>query len=382
LAILTPPQAAKIAAGVYDLRTKSIDDLMLAAAELNPLGIEGIFGSSSRFTGTSGAFIRPLTGFGFIATGVGPFAGDMLIATRGTVKATDWLTDFNVSLQRGPSGERVHAGFNETWKSFEPALREALKGRNPTRIHCVGHSLGGGLAFLNADFITANRIAAVNVYTFGAPRTGLSAFAQQLTDRVGKENFHRVSHPCDPVPMIPLWPFFHVALGEDGLEIGRGRSLAINPLAHFMKDSYLPAVLGKSWSDLVVKKPDERTVQTWIDSGGLGATLGSGKYLELIGIVMMKLLRDAGMLVKGTLGLAGIGAVTLLDTLATMLWQAGQVSAEIGRGVTMLIGMIFKFLGRTVGTAVQLTAAFLRWVLDLLFTAVRNVAARALALVR
>jgi pimeloyl-ACP methyl ester carboxylesterase len=382
MAVLSPSQAAKIASGVYQLRTKSVDDLMASVGELNPLGIEGIFGQSSRFTGTSGAVFRPLSGFGYVANGVGEFAGDMLIATRGTANGADWLTDFNVSLQRGPSGERVHAGFNETWRSFAPALRDALKGHNPTRIHCVGHSLGGGLAFLNADFLTANRVADVRVYTFGAPRTGLDAFGRQLTQRVGAGNFFRVSHPSDPVPMIPLWPFFHVPFDEEGLAIAKGSSLAVNPWAHFMSPSYISGVANKSWENLKVKKPDDRTIQSWIDAGGFSATLGSGKYLELIGLVMNKLLRDAGMVLKGSLGLAGIGIVTVLDTLSCMLSQAAQVSAEMGRGVQMLIGMIFKFLGRTAVTGAQLTAAFLRWVLDLMFNAVRNVAVRALSMIR
>jgi len=63
----------------------------------------GLFGQSSRFSGTSGALMfKPLTGFGFVAAGTGPFAGDLLIATRGTAKSADWLTDFNVGMQIGP----------------------------------------------------------------------------------------------------------------------------------------------------------------------------------------------------------------------------------------------------------------------------------------
>jgi len=44
--------------------------------------------------------------------------------------------------------------------------------------------------------------------------------------------------------------------------------------------------------------------------------------------------------------------------------------------------MIFRFLGRTAGAATQVTTAFLRYVLDLLFTSLRSAAQRALALIR
>ncbi|MFL6626179.1 MAG: lipase family protein [Burkholderiaceae bacterium] len=386
MANLTPGQAAAIARGVYLLRKDSVETVLSDNAATNPLGIDGLFGQSSRFSGTSGALMfKPLTGFGFVAAGTGPFAGDLLIATRGTAKSADWLTDFNVGMQIGPGGHIVHAGFNETWKSFAPELREFLRGRNPARIHCVGHSLGGALAFLNADFITANRIADVRLYTFGAPRTGQYPFGRQLTDRVRPENIFRVSNPCDPVPMIPLFPFFHVPFGEEGLQIGRTSNMPISPSAHFMLESYVPGVLGKSWSDLRVRTPDDREVQGWFESfaqGSGGFVMGTAKLLDMIARALAWMLKVAGAATKGVIGLAATGAVTILDQVAWLLTQAAQISAEMGRGLVALVGMIFRFLGRTVTAGVQITTAFLRWVLDLLFTSLRSAAQRALALIR
>ena len=46
-----------------------------------------------------------------------------------------------------------------------------------------------------------------------------------------------------------------------------------------------------------------------------------------------------------------------------------------------LIGAIFSFLGRKIVGAAEVTVAFLRWVLALLFESLRAVALRALALV-
>ncbi len=85
----------------------------------------------------------------------------MLIATRGTDMRADWITDANIGMQIGPSHHIVHAGFNTTWKGFVEDLRAFFRHNNPSRIHCVGHSLGGALATLNADFCTDQRIAEV-----------------------------------------------------------------------------------------------------------------------------------------------------------------------------------------------------------------------------
>lgn len=384
MSILTPSQAAAIALGVYSLRQEPMSE----AARLvkgDPLNIHGLFGDSTRFTGTSGAVFRPLSGFGYVATGVGQFAGDLLIATRGTATAADWLTDFNVGLQFGPGGQFVHAGFNETFKSFVATLREFLRGKNPARIHCVGHSLGGALAFLNADFITANRIADVSVYTFGAPRTGPLGFARQLTQRVGQDNVYRVSNPVDPVPMIPLFPFLHAPLGVDGLQIGSTSKAPISPGGHFMLDSYVPGVAGKTWGNLSVRNADEREVKGFLENaaqGSNGFLMGSAKLLDMIGRALAYMLKVAGEACKGALGLAFTAGFTILDQVAWLLTQAARISAELGRGLATLVAMIFRFLGRTVPAGVQITTAFLRWVLDLLYTSVRTVAHRALSSIR
>ena len=384
---LNPSQAAAIAKGVYNLRERDIADV-LDIGGANALGTAGLFGvdGASRFTGKSGALMfKPLSGFGFVAQGVGPFEGDLLIATRGTAMGADWVTDANIGLQFGPGGKFVHAGFNETWKSFAPALREFLRGRNPTRIHCVGHSLGGALAFLNADFLTANSVADVRLYTFGAPRTGLHPFGQQLTQRVGAENIYRVSNPCDPVPMIPLFPFFHVPFGEDGLQVGRTSNMPVSFAAHSMLESYGAGVANKSWANLKVRGPDEREVKGWFENAAAGSggfIMGSAKLLDMICRALAWMLKAVGGVTKGVLGLAATGAVTILDQVAWLLTQAAQLSAEMGRGLVTLVGMIFRFLGRTISAGVQITTAFLRWVLDLLFTSMRSAAQRALSIIR
>ncbi|MCB1777549.1 MAG: lipase family protein, partial [Candidatus Competibacteraceae bacterium] len=220
MSTLTPQQAAAIATGVYRLMNRSISELQARGGEL---GCEDRFAidDSSRFTGQSGGLIawKEITGFGYIAAGQGSYQGEMLLATRGTQSKPDWLSNLNIGLQLGPGGYPVHAGFNEVWKSFAPEVRAFLRNRNPTLIHCVGHSLGGALASLGADYLSAAQAGAVKLYTFGAPRAGVGLFAESLSSRIGVDHMFRVYHTADPVPMIPVFPFQHAPVGKPGLSV-------------------------------------------------------------------------------------------------------------------------------------------------------------------
>jgi triacylglycerol lipase len=384
MSLLSPQQAAAIATGVYTLRTDTLASVRQFGDDT--LGIAGLFSidEASRFSGKSGAMMfRTLSGFGFIAEGVGQFAGDVLIATRGTVLMADWMTDGNIGIQRGPGGMPVHAGFNDTWKSFAPTIQEFLRGRNPTRIHCVGHSLGGALAKLNADFVSANRIAGVRLYTFGAPRTGDGLFARQLTERVGRDNIFRVSNPVDPVPMIPIFPFWHLPFGGEGLQIARTSNMPISFAGHMMAKSYVPGVAGKSWEHLHVDQANDREAGGMLERAAEGSgafVMGSARLLDMIGRALAYMLKAAGVVVKGTLGVGLAGAFTILDQIAWLLTKAAQISAEMGRGLATLVGMIFRFLGRKAVDGAQMTTAFLRWLLELLFTSLRAAAHRALSI--
>ena len=176
---LSPSQAAAIADGVYALKERTVAEHRERNAPMSsedPLlddasGFSGL--TSRRFEARSGSvFWHELSGFGYIAEGAGPRAGELLIATRGTATAADALTDANFGFVIGPAGKLVHSGFMTCWKSYSRVLETALRGKSPRRIHCVGHSLGGALAMFNAEHLAQRRVAEVLVYTFGAPRVG------------------------------------------------------------------------------------------------------------------------------------------------------------------------------------------------------------------
>ena len=384
MALLTPQQAAAIARGVYRLRDENVDAVQ---GRGQSLGCEGLFSPApdSRFEAQSGAiFWKKLTGFGYVAQGEGAFAGDLLIATRGTQTRTDWLANLNGAMQLGPSGLPVHAGFNEVWKSFAPQLRLLLRGRNPARIHCVGHSLGGALATLNADLLTAGHVADVVLYSFGAPRTGSIVFAKSLSQRLAQQQVHRVWHPADPVPMIPLFPYWHLPMGPGGLGVASTSNALVSIHAHHMGTSYEPGVQGASWDAPVpsgAPADEGQRVQRWLTHAGAGqpgVAFGSATLLAMIGRALRWLLAAAGQLVMGAVGLALTAGATLLDQLAWLLGQAALMSKGMAVQLKALIGAIFRFLGRPLVGAADVTTAFLRWVLALLYESLRSVALRAM----
>jgi len=384
MSTLTPKQAAAIARGVYFLLDRSVSEVKDRGLSL---GCEGMFhvGDDARFIGRTGGLIacKKLSGFGYIAAGEGMYQNELLIATRGTKSGFDWLTNFNVGVQMGPGGQLVHAGFNETWKSFSADLANFLRGRNPSVIHCVGHSLGGALATLNADYFSSIRAAEVKLYTFGSPRTGDNFFARSLSRRVTEKNMYRVHHRSDPVPKIPLFPFHHVPAEAAGYQLAAGPSGLININAHFMVDSYIPGVGELGWQSLGNQDAaDEVEVQAWlgqVGAGGGGILLGSAAVLQMIGKALAWILGKVAFVAVGGALTAGM---SVLDHLAWMLAKGAQASVELSMYISAIIGAIFRFLGRTAVAGASLTTAFIRWVLELLYNSLAAVARRALTLMQ
>lgn len=386
----TPSRAAAIARGVYALIDQSVSQ---AECQGDLLGCEGMFNvvDVSRFTGRSGGLyvFKKLSGFGYIAEGIGRRQGEVLVVTRGTrLICYDWPTNFNVGLQIGAGNELVHAGFHEVWKSFSADVAGFLRGRNPSLIHCVGHSLGGALALLNADYFTSLRVAEVKLYTFGSPRVGDINFARSICRRVGEENMYRVFHCADPVPMIPMFPFFHVPLRAGGYQLGNGARGIFNKDAHGMVESYIPGVRDQSWAALRnrdLSRDGRMNVELWLEqvnAGGGMIVKGSTWCMMMITRALTWLLNKASLLIFGSISGVASAGMTALDYLAWMLGRGAALSLEISGYLTSIINAIFRFTGRTMLTGVSLTTAFIRWVLGLLYGSLSLVARQALSLLR
>ena len=85
-------------------------------------------------------------------------------------------------------------------------LNTLSNGAQPTRIDCLGHSLGGGVATLCGVWAALMWPAAdVRVVTFGSPKVGNSDFAQSVLATVGRT--YRVVNELDEVrALIPHSP--------------------------------------------------------------------------------------------------------------------------------------------------------------------------------
>lgn len=373
---LSPRQAAEIARGVYALRQEA--NLRKAYELGGGLGIATTFSidGAVRLTGSSGlGAAAAKSGFGLVAHGTGVRHGEILVALRGTAVLRDWLTDARGSLQSGPRGHLVHAGFNETFKSLREQLRAAVAGSHPAAIHCVGHSLGGALAALAADSLAADGCRDLYLYTFGSPRVGLRPFAADLTRTLGAQRIHRVYHDADPVSMIPLFPYAHVP------EHGRDLRLAWNggrvaPAAHMM-DTYLASIGEAAWDGLARPAPDPlgEDVRGWLDGAMPRGIMLSSSAFWGITDALAWLIRKIVACVVGTTFVVG---ATLLDRLAWVLWQGALASRAIAADAEILMRRILQFLGRGAQAGVSLSVAFVRWVLDLLLNAVSSAAGLAL----
>ena len=247
---LSPKQAGEVADSTYALRLS--DNMIDAAAGAAAARDDFAIVSGQRLTGATG--IGPAsrtTGFGYIAFGKsGPRQGECLLAIRGTEKSSahDWLTNTHMAGVQGPGGYTVHAGFWNLAAGILPQIQGGLRGRNPSLIHAVGHSLGGATATLIADALNRSHVADIKLYTFGAPRAGIENHASALTRNLGRHNIFRAYHHTDPVPMVPVFPYAHVPFEEDACLLhGCGTLISVD--AHLMP-TYLASVGNQTWPQL------------------------------------------------------------------------------------------------------------------------------------
>lgn len=366
---LKPSEAARLALASYQVKEGGVQDAF------NPLYVPPQFGLPSRLTGVSGLGPGVLTGFGFVAAGTTELTKrEFIVALRGTDGAADALTDALIgSGVAGPSGTRVHMGFNRTWSSLRTQIDQRLTGSllSGATVHCVGHSLGGALATLAGDYLQGKG-AQVKVYTFGSPRVGMSDFSSSFTRRVTPANIFRVYHPADPVAMVPLFPFLHVPYGQSAYQLACNGTERIRGSAHKMVDSYIPLIGDKTYAALAANGAPsltDRQIESWLQgvkSGGWVQNYGA-RAVEMVGIALEWVLRQ---LLQGALiGLQPLLAsgVTALDTLAYVLYEGARLVKATAWYVEAILIAIMKLAGQTVRKGAELTLDFIRFVLNSLF---------------
>ena len=358
---LSPVYAANLAADVYDVKSSITRDDFIADYK-NDMDLS----SATMATGKTGGYIiNKKHVMAVFSSGKGTYQGQAFVAIKGTASLYDALTDLNTGVKTTHTGSAVHQGFHYAFDSILSELKQFLASlRGVGTVHCVGHSLGGAIATLAADWIKASgQVSTVKLYSFGSPRVGLDFFANKCTTRLCADNIYRVYHTTDPVPMVPMWPFTHVPTSMADYKV-------YSPLApkpweyHLMKHYIASAEKAKSWVAIKHKRPKTRSeaaVQRWLKSDSI--LTFSANSLALLGeaiiYVLKKIAHLIGINIQGTFA----SALTLLDRLAMLLAKAAEVAVEVSVWVYHLVKKMAKLIGVTVKEGTNLTVSFIRAVM-------------------
>jgi len=374
---VSPSLAAKMAAEIYTVQNDNAQVFLM-----RPEFQQGPNAGRPVQAKVGSRLINTQDGFGVCTLGTGAYQKDIFLIFRGSTKANyyaDWINNARVGVERSATGSLVHLGFNHIFLSMLGQLRQFLDA-NPQAtgtVHCIGHSLGGAVAILAADWVKSHRGGPVKLYTFGAPRVSFEGFARELTKKLSEHHIFRVYHQSDPVPMIPIFPFMHTPRPGEGYRIDFGGGL-ISVAAHSM-EHYIRSADDKPWPQLrgSAARHSDRELEQWLRSETMETASSPGVW-ERINSALIWVLRRLATALLAPLQVAMIGAMTIADRIAYLLEQAIEFSADLGFWVLRLMRRIMQVLGMAVAeTTEQLTRQLMRWVLTRLSDRMTQEAQRA-----
>ncbi len=309
------------------------------------------------FPGRTGVYGRANTGFGYVLQFTRSFKKHLVVAVRGTrpeIGTPDLVSDAMIGGGRAMSGVGpIHAGFYDIYKSLVPTLMNIQEMANAVDVvHCVGHSMGGAVANLVALHLKL-RGANIKLYTFAAPRVGTSVarYDKKCDEIIGNKNIYRVSHNCDPVTMIPIFPYIHAIPDIKN----KNNILLASPIEHISfknhsMDRYCDTIRGKNWQTL----RSEKIKESFLDKQYFTSWIASDNFLkQYIGVelsiqisILQRVLRGALWLSNVFTGVIFTGIATYLDLLAHVLKKMYKITntatsyvAKFIRDSAMLLGM-------------------------------------------
>jgi len=384
MTLLTGSQAATFADLAYDTAAATDDAAatwraqgsLAAAQKKKGRGTADLseFSTLTGFTGQSGAFsLRDTSGFGAVfETRNGGGGRDLVVAFRGSVSASDWVSNFNFGMDRGPGDCIVHSGFNRIYRTFQDDLHHIVDAAKPETLHFVGHSLGGAMATLAMADYGLRGGAACRLYTFGTPRIGGFGLSSQLRRVLTPGTVRRVYSVSDPVPMLPVLPFQHFAAGATGLDFG---FTFITPRAHD-RIQYRNRMPSSGWpaaTPLAQKSDPDYWLGLAEKAQGFSALGYHALSMALRGIMRM----------VNMAGLALSAGITVLDRMVEAIHQGALLSKKIAETTLRFVKAALRMCGRlalrAAVTAADLTVEFLQTVFDMMLAPVRRSALLALS---
>jgi triacylglycerol lipase len=347
-------------------------------------------------TATSGLITPVASGFGFMAQLNGGRSREIVIATRGTTNSlADYGTDINAIPTPGPTGHAIHKGFNTTFKSYVQQLNEFIKQQNlgfkPTAVHCMGHSLGGALANLNAAACAELGLNSY-LYTVAAPRVGMVPYAEHLSKKMNAEHVYRVANEADAVTMLPVYPFVHAPYCH-GTVLLDGGWATVSAFQHKLATGY-GSMVNSTWKQM---QSHTRGKQQQLENSMYPANnaeagrfeqlakmpgaMFSGRLLKLINKAIHDMLSRLGAQSLLSVGHYGTGAFTVLDQMSEILARYAQASHKQAKEVAGMLNAIMAYLGRSAHALADASVATIRWVFGLLHQSVNTMAKQAIQLV-
>ncbi|WP_291745742.1 MULTISPECIES: lipase [unclassified Limnobacter] len=320
---------------------------------------------------------------------------EIVIATRGTATWADAGTDINAIPTPGPTGHAIHKGFGTTFKSYVQQLNEFIRQQNlgfkPTAVHCMGHSLGGALANLNAAACAELGLNAY-LYTVAAPRVGMVPYAEHLSKKMKVAHVYRVANEADIVTMVPCYPFVHSPYvhGTYLLEAGM---LKINPMQHMLANGY-GSMVNSSWKQMQsltqgkqqqlensLYPANNKEAGQFEQLAKMPGAMFSGRLLKLINKAIHDMLSRLGAQSLLSVSHYGTGAFTVLDQISEILARYAQASHKQAKEVAGMLNAIMAYLGRSTYALADASVVTIRWVFNLLHLSVNTMAKQAIQLV-
>ncbi|AQQ00006.1 MULTISPECIES: lipase family protein [Pseudoalteromonas] len=389
MATLSPILCAELAKISYDIQKPDRRGRYTVIASNY---LENIFSfdlSNGPIKGTSGGAIAHATGHqtGFVLVGKGtsptgrmnPFKNDLVLAIRGTASLYDASTDCRANISVCDGGHSVHAGFNtlfETLKSELAPLLSSLKSH--ATVHCVGHSLGGAVASLVADWAKRRFDVNVKLYTFGAPKVGLTNFALSTTNALEPKNIFRCVNGGDIVPMVPFWPFMQAPYNAPEYKMDNNQIIA--PWHHLMK-YYTRNSQKQSWDSINKRVTFNPFKRVTLDIAHATQVQPSIYWMNRLSEALMTVLRQAKLGALNALQSGTANGLGLYDKIAMILANNNFHTVDLTGPINGLLACMLAFAGYARTKIKELSAEFIKWVFEKTLQMVNRIAQKALSAV-